>query len=58
MGIELGMGVKDKVSGYCGIVTALAQYAYSADMALVENVDATNRPVSIWIEIERLEANA
>lgn len=53
--IKLGYKVRDKVNGYEGTVTGLVQYAYAADCALVDAIDTTGRPVSTWIEIERLE---
>lgn len=53
--IKLGDKVMDKVNGYKGVVTGMVQYAYAADCALVDNIDHTGRPVSVWIELDRLE---
>lgn len=53
--IKLGDKVRDKVNGYVGTVTGLVQYAYSADCAQVDSIDTTGRPVSMWIELDRLE---
>ena len=50
--IELGMKVKDKVSGFQGIVTGVASYLTGCDRACVESETAPDK--SFWIDFPRL----
>jgi len=52
---ELGVKVADKVTGYAGTVTARAEYLDDNNRYLVENKDATIRPIEWWYTEERLE---
>lgn len=52
--IKLGAKVKDKETGYNGVVTGRAEYLYRETQILVENIDNTGRPIEWWIEEERL----
>jgi hypothetical protein len=53
--IELGMRVKDQVSGFTGIVTGIAQYLFCSNRALVETNELKDgKPVSEWFDIARL----
>lgn len=47
--------VRDKLTGYEGVITAKAQYVDQPDRYLVESIDNTGRPIEWWIAIDRLE---
>lgn len=52
--ISLGTKVKDRETGYEGIVTARAEYLYGKPQVLVENIDNTGRPTEFWYVEERV----
>lgn len=52
--IKLGAKVKDKETGYIGVVTGKAEYLYRETQILVENIDNTGRPIEWWTEEGRL----
>lgn len=51
----LGKRVKDKITGYTGIVTAYCVYLYEGGKVLVEWIDSTGRPIEWWFNIQRIE---
>lgn len=53
--IKLGDRVVDKVTGFEGLVTGLVEYLYEKPNALLEGVDNTGQPISIWVASERVE---
>jgi hypothetical protein len=52
--INLGAKVKDRETGYEGVVTARAEYLYDEPRVLVENIDSTGRPIEYWYLEERV----
>lgn len=52
--INLGAKVRDRETGYEGIVTARAEYLYLKPQVLVENIDSTGRPIEYWYAEERV----
>lgn len=46
--------VKDKITGFTGIITAKAKYVTEETRYLVESIDNTNRPVEWWFNESRL----
>ena len=53
---QYGDKVCDTLTGYEGRITAICSYyGTKPDQYLVENIDATGRPIDWWIEDERLE---
>ena len=52
---ELGKVVIDRVTEYCGEITARAEYLYGPNTYLVESKDTTGRPIEFWIAEDRLE---
>ena len=53
--IELGTKVRDKKTGFKGLVTARAEYLYDNPRVLVENIDTTGRPIEWWYDETRVE---
>lgn len=53
--INLGVLVIDPETGFKGKVTARAEYLYGEPRVMVENVDATGRPIEWWFEESRVE---
>lgn len=54
-GVELGMKVKDEVTGFNGIVTGIARYIKGRVDALVEApATAEGKTPSEWIAVARL----
>lgn len=53
--IKLGDRVVDKVTGFEGLVTGLVEYLYEKPNALLEGVDNTGQPISIWVTLDRVE---
>lgn len=52
---ELGLQVKDTVTGFVGIITARAEYSTGKILYLTEAIDSTGRPIEWWFEESRLE---
>lgn len=53
---QYGDKVKDKVTDYCGVVTAKRKHHGKAPVQyLVECVDGIGRPVKQWINAKRLD---
>ena len=55
IGIELGMKVKDVVTGFCGVVTAKCVYLHQEPRVLIEGIDNTGRPIEWWHDVSRLQ---
>lgn len=57
MGMELGDRVKDRLTGFTGVVTAKVQYISGCDQMLVlpEADNANKLNSSEWFDVERLE---
>lgn len=53
--IALGTKVRDKETGFKGIVTARAEYLYDEPTLLVESIDDTGRPIEWWYKEKRIE---
>jgi len=55
-GIALGDTVKDKVSGFTGVVVAIINYLYGSSRAQVVSkvVDSKNQPVDQWFDLDQL----
>lgn len=53
---ELGEGVRDLVSHFCGTVTGRAEYLGGRRSYEVTSLDASGRPVECWYAEERLAA--
>lgn len=53
--IKLGVKVKDKETGFEGLVTARAEYLHEYPRVLVESTDTTGRPVEWWYPESRVE---
>ena len=53
--IKLNERVRDTVTGYEGVVTALGKFTTGYKNALVESVDSTGRPTEFWYDVKRLE---
>lgn len=53
--INLGTKVRDKETGFDGVVTARAEYLYDGFRILVENIDTTGRPIEWWFNENRVE---
>lgn len=47
--------VRDKINGYEGIITGIAQYVDCETRYQVESVDTTGRPIEWWFPENRLE---
>lgn len=52
--IYLGAIVKDRETGYEGVVTARVEYLYFNPQVLVEGIDNTGRPIEHWCAEERV----
>lgn len=52
--INLGAKVKDRETGYEGVVTGRGEYLYHKPQVLVENMDSTGRPTEYWYPEERV----
>lgn len=57
--MELGITVKDKITGFSGIVTGFVQYISGCNQALVApRVGSDGRQGdSCWFDVQRLERN-
>jgi hypothetical protein len=54
--LELGSKVRDRITGFEGVVTGCAQYLHGVDNALVEALVGTDgKQHSEWIAVTRLE---
>ena len=50
-----GYKVKDKVTGFTGIVTGYVDYYRKrTNQMLVESIDKTGRPVEHWVDVNRI----
>lgn len=52
---ELKTKAADKVTGYEGVITARCEYVSGENRYLIENIDATSRPVEHWVDESRIE---
>lgn len=52
--ISLGTKVRDKETGFEGIVTARAEYLYDRPRVMLEGVDNTGRPIEWWYDETRV----
>ncbi len=54
--IKLGIKVKDKITGFTGIVTGMCDYLSGCNQALVQptKCDGGKKPEAHWFDIQRL----
>lgn len=55
MKFALGDKVKDKITGYKGIITSVCFSINRPVSYLVEGIDTTGRPISDWVDEHRLK---
>lgn len=53
--LELGMEVKEEITGITGIVTCIAKYLYERPQALIEYTDKNGLACEKWATVDRLE---
>lgn len=60
MDIRLGVKVKDKITGFEGIVTGRVEYLTGCDQVLVKprTEDVTKMPEGSWLDVNRCEVIA
>ena len=52
---NLNEKVKDRITGFEGVITGIAMYVSRETLYQVENVDSTGRPIEWWFPADRIE---
>lgn len=53
--LQLGMKVREKITGVIGTVTCIARYLYERPQAMIEYTDKNGMACEKWAAVDRLE---
>lgn len=55
---ELGEKVRDRATGFVGVITGRMEYTYSEPIYQISGIDSAGRPADMWYSAGRMESAA